>query len=239
MTIDNSLSSSGLEPNGALKQFDDTKVEIYEGDPELTGHSYDGIQEFDNPLPGWWKWLFVATVVASPPYWAFYHFGTEGRSASARYEVALAANAQMQFADIGELTGDEATLVKYKDDKLGVSLGKSVYLTNCVTCHRNDGTGNVGPNLTDQHYKNVKKIEDIYTVLVNGAGGGAMPAWKNRLSQNEIVMVAAYVASMRGTPAPANAKAPEGNIIPPWPTLEEVAPAATEATEAPEGTDGK
>lgn len=239
MTIEHSYSNSALEPNRALKSSEDTKVEIYEGDPELTGHSYDGIQEFDNPLPGWWKWLFVATVVASPPYWAFYHFGTEGRSASARYEVALAANAQMQFADIGELTGDEATLVKYKDDKLGVSLGKSVYLTNCVTCHRNDGSGNVGPNLTDQHYKNVKKIEDIYTVLVNGAGGGAMPAWKNRLSQNEIVMVSAYVASMRGTPAGPTAKEPEGVIIPPWPTLEAIAPAVTEATDAPEGTEGK
>jgi len=189
----------------------------------LTGHSYDGIQEFDNPLPGWWKWLFVATIIGSPPYWAFYHFGTEGRAATARYEVAVANNARLQFAEVGELSGDEATLVKYMNEKSWVSLGKSIYQSNCISCHKADGSGLVGPNLTDDNYKNVKQIEDIYKVLVNGAGGGAMPAWKNRLSQNEIVMTAAYVASLRGAPAGASALPPQGDVIPPWPKLEEIA----------------
>lgn len=199
---------------------------------ELTGHSYDGIQEFDNPLPGWWKWLFVASIVASPFYWAYYHFGTEGRAFTAQYEVALANNARLQFAEVGELKGDEATIVKYMNEKSWVSFGKSIYQTNCISCHKADGSGLVGPNLTDDHYKNVKQIADIYTVLVNGAGGGAMPAWKNRLSQNEIVLAAAYVASLRGAPAGASALPAQGNIIPPWPTLEEIAiPESDDAAE--------
>ena len=40
------------------------------GEPELTGHSYDGIDEYDNPMPGWWKWVFVGTIVWSVGYFA-------------------------------------------------------------------------------------------------------------------------------------------------------------------------
>jgi cytochrome c oxidase cbb3-type subunit 3 len=197
---------------------------------ELTGHSYDGIQEFDNPLPGWWKWLFVASIVMSPPYWAYYHFGTEGRAVTDQYEMALADNARLQFAEVGELNGDAATLVKYMNEKSWLSFGKSVYQTNCISCHKADGSGLVGPNLTDDHYKNVKQIEDIVNVIINGAGGAAMPAWKNRLSQNEIVLVSAYVASLRGQPTGSSARPAEGNVIPPWPTLDDFpVPAAAES----------
>jgi cytochrome c oxidase cbb3-type subunit 3 len=76
----------------------------------------------------------------------------------------------------------------------------------------------VGPNLTDDNWKNVTKLEDIAKVIEVGAANGSMPAWRNRLSHvNLIVLTSAYVASLRGT-NPANPKAPEGNPIPPWPT---------------------
>ncbi len=214
-----------------MSNANSTSNEVLPGDSipqdELTGHCYDGIQEFDNPLPGWWKWLFVATVIISPPYWAYYHFGNENRTLAAQYQFASAENAKLQFAGIGELQGDEVTLVKYMGEKGPLSLGKSIYQANCVSCHKADGSGLVGPNLTDDHYKNVKQITDLYTVIVNGAGGGAMPAWKNRLTNNEIVMVSVYAASLRGLPA-ASGRQPEGNVIPPWPTLAEIA--APEAT---------
>jgi len=201
---------------------------------ELTGHTYDGIQEFANPLPGWWKWLFIGSIVICPPYWAYYHFGQVNRAATARYEVALANNARLQFAEVGELAGDEVTLVKYMNDKSWVSFGKSIYQTNCISCHKSDGTGLVGPNLTDDHYKNVKQIADIFTVIAKGAAGGAMPSWKNRLSQNEMVLAAAYVASLRDAAAGPSARPAEGNVISPWPTMEEVAVNAATPTDSKE-----
>src|SRR6056297_166247 len=185
-------------------------------DDPLTGHSYDGIQEFDNPLPGWWKWLFIGSILRSPPYFFFYHNGTEGRSVAAGYDRDLAENLQLQFAEIGELKADRETVVKFLYKPNWLQVGKVVFKTNCISCHGADGGGLVGPNLTDEHYKNVREIEDLITVLQNGAGAGAMPAWKNRLSTNELVLAASYVASMRGTEA-ASPKAPEGNIIDPWP----------------------
>jgi cytochrome c oxidase cbb3-type subunit 3 len=189
---------------------------------ELTGHEYDGIQEFDNPLPGWWKWLFVGSIIYAFPYYAYYHFGATGRSIEDQWAVAAAENARLQFAEIGELKPDKLTLVKYLNDPTWLGVGKSVYKTNCVSCHGAEGGGLVGPNLTDEHYKNVKTIEDMYRVINNGAGAGAMPAWQNRLDQNERILVAAYVASMRGTEPSGSPKGPEGNVIPAWPTVEEV-----------------
>ena len=77
----------------------DTRETPPEGAPDdpLLEHNYDGIQEYDNPLPGWWKWLFVATILFSPLYMLFYHSGVEGRSVEAQYEAAMAANMRKRF----------------------------------------------------------------------------------------------------------------------------------------------
>ncbi len=200
-------------------------------DVPLVGHAFDGIQEYDNPLPGWWKWLFVGSIVYSLLYLPYYHFGAPGRSVAEKYDVALGENMRLQFAEIGELKPDEATLVRMMNDPGWVKVGESVYRTNCASCHGIDGGGIVGPNLADEHFKNVREITDILRVVQNGAAAGAMPAWKNRLVMNEQILVSSFVASLRGT-SPANPKGPEGNIIPPWPE-----PAAEESPDAEEASD--
>lgn len=181
-----------------------------------TGHAYDGIEEYDNPLPGWWKWLFVASIVFAPFYLMYYHGGAPGRTLDDAYNVAMAANVQLQFAEIGELKADGETVVKFMPKENWVSFGKSVFKTHCVQCHGASGEGKVGPNLTDDVYKNVKTIDDIPMVIIKGAGNGAMPKWSNRLNENEIVMVSAYVATLRGKNIEGGRPA-EGNPIPPWP----------------------
>ncbi|MCG8652887.1 MAG: c-type cytochrome [Pirellulales bacterium] len=201
---------------------------------QLLGHNYDGIEEYDNPLPGWWKWLFVATIGFSPLYFLYYHGGGEGRTLADQYDQAYAAHVQLQFAEIGELPLNRDSVVKYLYDESWLKFGKSIFKNNCTQCHAKDGGGLVGPNLCDQEYKNVKDIGDILTVIQNGAGGGAMPPWKTRLSPNELVMVSSYVASLRGT-TPAKAKDAEGRTIDPWPAApppeEEAAAEVTDATE--------
>jgi cytochrome c oxidase cbb3-type subunit 3 len=183
---------------------------------QQTIHSYDGIQEYDNPLPGWWKWLFVGTFVFSIFYWMYFHTGAETqRSVYTAYDEAVAANLKQQFSELGELKPDNATLMKYVDDKRWLKVGESVYKQHCVSCHGPDAGGLVGPNLCDVYWKNVKVIDDIAKILENGAGNGAMPAWKTRLHPNELVLVACYIASLRGS-TPAKARAPEGNEIGPW-----------------------
>ncbi|QDT09552.1 cbb3-type cytochrome c oxidase N-terminal domain-containing protein [Planctomycetes bacterium K23_9] len=181
-----------------------------------TDHAYDGIEEYDNPLPGWWKWLFIATIVFAPFYWVYYHGGAEGRSVEDQFGIALAENTRLQFAEIGDLQPDTATVAKFMGKDSWVKVGKSVFRANCISCHGREGEGKVGPNLTDDSYKNVKTLGDIAKVINNGAGNGAMPKWSHRLHVNEVVMVSAFVASLRGTNAEGG-RPPEGNKIAAWP----------------------
>jgi len=185
-----------------------------DADDQLTGHCYDGIEEYDNPLPGWWKFLFWVSIIFAPFYFFYFHAG-ENRSIHAQYEQETASIFEARFSLIGDLTPDRATLLEYKDKEDWLAVGKGVYNANCVGCHGSAGEGKVGPNLTDDYWKNVSSIEDIATVIANGAGNGAMPAWGNRLSHpNLVVLTAAYIASLRENPVEGNA--PEGREVPAW-----------------------
>ncbi len=133
----------------------------------------------------------------------------------------------MMFGQIGELKGDQDTILTYMQKSSWVGLGQSTFKTNCVACHGSEGGGLVGPNLCDDNYKNVRNVEDLYNIIANGAAAGAMPAWKGRLQQNELVLTAAYVATLRGK-TPAKAKDPEGQKIAPWPDPPPEEPAATD-----------
>jgi cytochrome c oxidase cbb3-type subunit 3 len=183
---------------------------------ELTDHEYDGIQEYDNPLPGWWSLLFFLSFVFAIGYGVHYHLGGEGPSVQDEYDAQAAEVFELRFAELGELQPDRTTLLAYMNDPKWLSVGQAVYKANCTSCHGADAQGDIGPNLTDDQWKNVTAIEDIARVIADGAGNGSMPAWRNRLSHvNQIVLTAAYIASLRGS-SPADPRAPEGGAIPAW-----------------------
>lgn len=184
-------------------------------------HSYDGIQEYDNPTPRWWDLLFVATVIFAPFYAIYFHAPRENRNLAAQYETSLAANMRLQFGEIGDLTADEPTILTYMGKDEWLKVGAATFATNCVSCHGREGEGISGPNLTDDFYINVKQIADIAKVVSEGAKNGAMPAWANRLHPNEVVLVSAYVASMRGQNLTGK-YAEKGKEIAPWPAAPEV-----------------
>ena len=189
--------------------------ETYDNEDILTGHAYDGIQEYDNPLPGWWKWLFILSVMIAPVYMIYFHSGVDGRSIHDDYDRHLASMFELRFEEIGELTPDRKTILEYMNEPKWLAVGKVAFKTNCVSCHGANGEGNVGVNLTDDYWKNVRNVEDIAKVVENGAANNAMPAWKNRLHQNQIVLVSAYIATLRDNPV-AGGKPAEGEIVGPW-----------------------
>lgn len=180
----------------------------------LTDHSYDGIQEFDNPMPGWWKMLFLLSILWSIGYWIYYENGiTPNRSIIAAYDRAFAANLRQQFAEIGDLQPTRETILRFSDDPKWLKVGQAVFQTNCTSCHGTKAEGRVGPNLTDEKWKNVKKVEDIAKVINNGAAGNAMPAWQNKLHPNEVVLLSSYLLSLQGSvPSGAGMKAIPGEI---------------------------
>ncbi len=195
----------------------------------LTDHEYDGIKEYDNPIPGWWNWLFAGTVVFSLLYILFYHIGV-GPSIHEQFEAETAFRLTQRFGKIGDLKPDAETILLYMNDPEWAPVGKSVYRSKCASCHGADAAGVAGPNLTDDLYIHVKKIEDIAKVVTNGANNNQMPEHGSKLHINEIVLVSSYVASLRGQNLPTVGwTADPGKKIPAWP-----APPEPKADQAPE-----
>jgi cytochrome c oxidase cbb3-type subunit 3 len=181
-------------------------------EPALTGHVYDGIEEYDNPTPSWWTWIFIGTIAFSALYF-FVVTLTDGQlSAIGFYDRAVLD----EMKKAGVLKADAPTLMRLSKDADSIKDGQSIFLSNCVTCHGRDGSGITGPNLTDDLYINVTKITDIPDVVTKGRNNGAMPTWGNRLSPNEIVKVSAFVASLRGQNLRGKPVEPSARQAPPW-----------------------
>jgi len=183
---------------------------------ELLSHEYDGIREYDNPVPAWMHWIFWLTVVFSIFYFAFFQFSPVSWTVQDRWQTAQANHFRKVFGAYGELAPDEPTILTLMADDRLMAVGAGMFATNCAQCHARDGGGINGANLTDDHWITVRRLLDVHTVIANGAGNGTMPAWAGRMSENEIILLSAYVASLRGT-TPAGGRAPEGSVIPPWP----------------------
>lgn len=176
----------------------------------LTDHAYDGIQEYDNPMPGWWVWSFILTIIFAFPYWAYFHLSGD-RGIYAQLEDDMDRAAELA----PKLDESEEAMLGYLDDPEVLARGEKVFQGSCAACHTADGGGLIGPNLTDEYYKNAKGIEDFVWIVRDGVDGTTMVANANLLSQQDIVKVAAYAASLRGT-TPASPKEPEGEVIPAW-----------------------
>lgn len=181
------------------------------GEPVLLEHEYDGIREYDNPTPGWWHLIFLGTIVFSVLYFFITTFSPLYRDIHGQHAMAEQRALERMFAQIGQLDADTETFLRLMGDDDLMRVGGGLFRAHCVSCHAPDGGGLVGPNLADEHWINVRRIDDIYRVIADGAAQGAMPAWGRRLHQNEMVLLTSYVARMLGRPVdrPRN---PEGTI---------------------------
>lgn len=189
------------------------------GDRLMT-HDYDGIREYDNPTPGWWHAIFITSVVFSVLYFLVFHMSPIGDKweVHARHDAAAKRAAAASLERLGELTSDEAKLMSLSVNEAAVGMGRAVFAGTCATCHRADGGGmpSLGPNFTDDFGKNIKMPEDIYNTIVNGIPGTAMQSWKSQMTEEDMILAAAYVISLRGTNV-ADGKEPEGERLPEWP----------------------
>ncbi|MCB0487592.1 MAG: cbb3-type cytochrome c oxidase N-terminal domain-containing protein [Cyclobacteriaceae bacterium] len=182
----------------------------------MLDHNYDGIRELDNHLPPWWKWLLYGTIIWAVFYMIAYHVTNSLPLSIQEYdnEVAYAEEQvrKLQAANPGAQI-DEST-VQLVTDAVALSDGKSTFNNICASCHRPDGGGDIGPNLTDQYWKHGGSIQDIFKVVKNGVPNTNMVAWGGALSPEKMQNVASYVLSLQGS-NPANGKAPEGDLFVP------------------------
>lgn len=178
---------------------------------QLTGHEYDGIQEYDNPLPNWWLMTFFGTVIFAFIYWLHYEVGG-GPSLQAELKQALLAiQAHRQTVAVKELS--EADLeAMLKDPQMAVA-GAAAFTGKCAACHGPELQGGIGPNLTDAFWIHGKGTRlDIMQTIQKGVADKGMPAWESLLSQNEILSLTALILSKQDT-NPVGAKAPQGEKV--------------------------
>jgi cytochrome c oxidase cbb3-type subunit 3 len=175
----------------------------------LLAHDYDGIEEYDNPLPGWWVWIFWATIVFAGAYWLYYQIGP-GPSIIAQYdaEVRAAAVRQAKLAATAGSATDETIVALSKDARL-MTTAKATFAVRCMPCHGAEGQGIIGPNLTDDYWIHGRRPTEILHTITEGVPDKGMVPWKDQLKPEELRMMAAYVLTLAGT-NPPNPKPPQG-----------------------------
>jgi len=180
------------------------------GQDRLLDHAYDGIQEYDNPLPRWWVWIFYVTIIFALVYFFDPRGMLRGPGRIKEYEQQL-ADAEKRWPKPSVVV-DGAALAALAKDQKTIGLGKAVFTTNCAPCHRPDGGGAIGPNLTDEYWLHGGNIADIYKTIDEGVLAKGMPNWGKILKPDQVKAVAVYVGSLQGT-NPPNPKAAQGDKI--------------------------
>ena len=191
-------------------RFNRFKPVEHEADIDL-GHDYDGIRELDNRLPPWWLYGFYLTIIAGGIYLWRYHVSHSAPSSIQEYEKAV-ATADAEIKEYLKKKGEsvDENTVTFLKEQHELNEGKAIFTKSCVTCHKETGAGDVGPNLTDDYWMHGGDIKSIFKTIRYGIN--AMPQWQNAYSNKEIAEVASYVKSLNGT-NPPNAKAPQGELF--------------------------
>jgi cytochrome c oxidase cbb3-type subunit 3 len=171
---------------------------------KTTGHEYDGIQEYDNPLPAWWFYMFVITIVWGAAYLVIYpgmgnfpgilgwtQIEQHDREVAAADEKFRAMRDRYMALPVEEIAGDPAVR----------KMGMRMFSNNCAQCHGADAKGSYGfPNLTDGDWIFGGTPDAIKASITQGRQA-AMPAWGTVIGDQGVEEVTAYVMSINGREA--------------------------------------
>jgi len=170
-------------------------------DPLLLDHDYDGIQELDNKLPRWWVWLFNLTIVFAVVYMVYYHVLGKGQLMAAEYQAEMAIGDQIKARAVAEFESKMVSL-QPSTDPVMLAEGKGTFMKLCAPCHRPDGGGLVGPNLTDDYWIHGSSFVDNLKTIWNGVPSKGMVTWKGVLKPATIYAVGSYIYTLRGSHPP-------------------------------------
>jgi cytochrome c oxidase cbb3-type subunit 3 len=171
-------------------------------------HDFDGIQEYDNDLPPWWKTMFYVTIVFGIGYMLHFHVFKTGSLQAEEYEMEMEQAALLAARNVDD--PNAVTNYEVLTDATALESGKAVYAANCAACHGPEGQGTVGPNLTDEYWLHGGDVNDIFKTVKYGVPAKGMVPWQGKLTKDQILEVSSYILSLQGT-NPANAKEPQGD----------------------------
>ncbi len=170
-----------------------------------TGHVWDGdLREMNNPLPRWWAWLFVITIVFAFAYLALYpglgtYAGTLGWTSKGEHQAEMdAGNAEIAplYARFAAMKPEDVA-----KDAQATAIGERLFMNNCAQCHASDARGSKGfPNLTDGDWLHGGAPATIKETITKGRIGNMPPMAAAVGTPDEIKNLAQYVLSLSGSP---------------------------------------
>lgn len=174
-------------------------------------NEFDGIVENNYPMPAWWVWSFIFTVIFGFLY--FIHMFSGAGEDSFREHARLEKEHFHRYPKPASVDLNESELKAILDSPDSLAKGKDAYHRVCQSCHQDQMQGLVGPNLTDRFWIHGKgTAKDIYKVISEGVLDKGMPAWGSILSKEEIGGLVGFILSLKNT-NPSGAKAPQGDEV--------------------------
>ena len=177
---------------------------------QTVGHVYDGIEEYDNPLPRWWFMLFVGTIIFAVGYLVLYPGMGNWKGILPGYDGGWTSTKQYEReitkADdkYGPIFSKYAamSIEEVAKDEQALKMGGRLFASNCSVCHGSDAKGSHGlPNLTDNEWICGGDTETIKLTIMKGRNA-AMPGWEAALGNDGIKNVTGYVRSLSGLKNP-------------------------------------
>ncbi len=170
-----------------------------------TGHIWDGdLREMNNPLPRWWVWLFIITIVFSLVYLAMYpglgsYAGKLGWTSTGQHSAEMDKGEREVAPLYARFTAMKAQDVAR--DPQAMAIGERLFMNNCAQCHGSDARGSKGfPNLTDGDWLHGGAPEKILETLTKGRIGNMPPMAAAVGTPDDVKNVAHYVLSLSGSP---------------------------------------
>jgi len=167
-----------------------------------TGHVWDeDLTELNNPLPRWWLWMFLLSVIFGLAYFVLYpamgnYPGTLKWSSRAEHAADSQLNAQRIEKALAPFAA--RNVLELSKDGAALNIGRNLFLNNCATCHGSDGGGAPGfPNLTDKDWLYGGDADTLVTTI-GGGRNGIMPPWGEALGSRGVEDVLSYVMSLSG-----------------------------------------
>lgn len=185
-------------------------------------HDIDGIEEYDNPMPGWLMAILWGAIVFSILYMGYYAlaFGERTMESEYRGETVAELAAIQAYFDANPLVPPTATeLLAGAVNPAVLAVGRERFAKTCSPCHGAQAQGLIGPNLTDGHWLHGGQVTQIFQTITKGVPAKGMPPWGRALQPAELAALVSYVRSLNGS-APAGARPPEGEPVTPEPLPE-------------------
>ncbi len=182
--------------------FATAKKKIDKHADNTTGHVWDeDITELDNPMPRWWLWLFIGTIIFSIFYLVLYpgmgnYKGTKGWTQLGEFQDAY--QEVVEAREETYVTFINKPVDEIIKDDTAMLLGQRIFANNCSQCHASDAKGGYGyPNLTDNDWNWGGEFDTVVQTITHGRNG-VMPPWAGPLGEEGVTQVAAYVRSLSG-----------------------------------------